>query len=403
MLIARQTLKLLIVYWKRFLLFVCLTALLCVATGLLGNFLLYGSQAVDPITLVVVDEDNSMETRLMYNVLSGSDAYKDFVLFQKKGIKEATAMLQRGDASAMLVLPPGFAQSVKGGENLPFTIFYSTATPLKSQLVRLYADAFTRILSTSQMGVYTALDYARQYGDSAQYESLFRSANLGYLGLFGQRDRLLVHQTLTSAGAAGVPAYYLIRALLFLIALSPVLLAELLQPLLSSYMLGTLARFRIGCVRLSLGGWAGIFPLYAGGGLLSAGLLWGLGRYFPGYFPPFRLSCLATLLMVAAALAALALLACLARSPTVGRLLLSCVCLAGLLVSGGIVPTDYLSEGVRQAGRFTFQYWAARLVETSLTGTIDPSALVRVLGFGCLYLLAAMAVLGYRQTRRDAL
>lgn len=403
MLIARQTLKLLIVYWRRFLLFVCLTALLCVATGLLGNFLLYGSQIMDPITLVVVDEDNSMETRLMYNVLSGADTYKDFVLFEKKSIREATAMLQRGDASAMLVLPPGFAQSVKSGENLPFSIFYSTATPLKSQLVGLYVDAFTRILSTSQMGVYTALDYARQYGDSTQYEILFRSANLGYLGLFSQRDQLLVRRTLTSTGSTGVLAYYLIRTLLFLMALSPVLLSDLLQPLLSPYVLGTLARFRIGGVRLSLGGWAGIFPLYAGGGLLFAGLLWGLGRYFPDYFPPFQLSCLAALLAVSAALAALALLVCLVHNPTVARLLLSIVCLVGLLMSGGIIPTDYLSAGVRQAGRFTFQYWAARLMETSLTGSMDSSALLTVLGFSCLYLFAAMALLGYRQTRRDTL
>ena len=402
MFLFKHAVRTVLIHWKRFLFFVCLTALLCVATGLLGNFFLQDA-AVEPITLLVVDQDGSPESILVYNAIADSEQYGEFLIIGLDTHDSALERLKQGEATAVAVIPEGFAQSVMTGENMALSVWYDRASPLKTQIVNIFAGAFTDMLKTSQIGVYTALEYARAHGTADEYQAMFLESNLGYLGMVVQREALFVTKEVSATGQVGIFAYYLIHALVFLLLLSPVLFLEVLRPTFSAYVIGSLRRLGVPPRRVSAGNWAAIFLLYlAAGGLLAAAFLVLKGLY-PELMPQMSLAVLPMLLVVLAAVSAFALfIAALCHSAVAGGMLLSALALVSLLLSGGIIPKAYLASGVQTAGYVTLHSWAVRLLSAGSLGQIDPAALLMVAAFGGLFFAAATMLL-HRQGRRGVL
>ncbi|WRS28780.1 ABC transporter permease [Oscillospiraceae bacterium MB08-C2-2] len=386
--------------WRRFALFIGLTALLCIAAGLLGRFFLTQQRAVEPVSIVLVDLDDTTETRMGFQLLSGMESYSQLLVFEKQEQLKAQEMLRNGLITAVVTIPQGFTDSIKSGVNTPFRLEYSEKTPLKSQLVAAFAQSFAEMLKTSQAGVYTALEYGREQGDDTLYPMLFQSINLEYLRLVGYRDDLFIRQTLSVTASMDAMDYYILCALVFLLGLSPVLLLESVLVLQCPGVTGGLRRAGIGNFRSSL---ALLAALWAAclcvGGSLSL-LLWAFaqvgGLAFAPTFPFF--AGLAVILLAVAA--ATLLIARLLPSPGAGSLCTALFSLAALLVSGGIIPTDYLSPRLQLLGRLTLNRWAVPLLGEGLAGRTDWKALGQT-GLWALLLFITAVALAWLRSKKE--
>jgi len=394
MFIVRHILKLFLAHWKRFAAFLCLAALLCIAAGLLGVYFSETVRRVEPVRLLVVDQDNSLESRLLYGMLSGSESYAGILELEKAGLESATRQLEAGQAAAAVVLPQGFSASVMSGENKPFTMLYSSASPLKARLVQAYADAFTDMLRTSQISVYAALEYAARHGDADQYQAMFMQSNMAFLRRVGERDQLFDKQTLTATGQVPVFAYYLVHALVFLLLLLPLLLPDILRRALSPAVTIRLRQLGTGRAKVVLCSWAAVLLLLLP---VDAAVLFALVR-LTGAAAPALLAPLLVFTMVLDAYGLFAALLC--KTASAGSLLLSLLAVAGLLAGGGVLPSDYLAPWAQAFGRFTLQHWAARGLHGGVTGQFAALPLAVMAGFTCLLLLGSALLLRRRDERR---
>ena len=373
----------------RIALFVCLTALLCLTAGLLGSFILAGESA--PITIAIVDEDDSLESRLLLNYLESAHQGSELLALV---ITEATAadeMLRTGRASASILIPHGFMAGVLDGTNPPFTVTLDPATPMRAELVRLFATVYADMLRTGQQGVYTALDAARQHGTGEQWQEMFRAANMRFLMAMINRESALKETELTPTGRVSAALHYGAAAFVFLILLGVCLFLDSWARAASRPVLRRISAL--------------------GNHWLSTGLLYTLGAAIPigvsslllvlgalGANAAFGLALagwVALLAILPLILCAGAFLSATSRvfgQGVGGHTFVFLYGLAGLFLSGGILPPAYLAPAIAGLGRLTPHYWLTRLLSYALAGEINQAALAGSLAFAALF--AVITVVG---------
>ena len=391
MFIFRFTIQTLCAKWKRVLIFIGLTALLCVIAGLLGQYFLSGGGKIDPITILVVDEDHSMESMLVYNMVSNLEDYKELLVFEQMEADAAVDALKANKASAVVTIPKGFTENVKNGRNLPFTISYNLSTPIKSAFIRYYADAFTRMLTASQTGVYAALDYAREYGDQAQYAAMFQTINMRFLSTVLNRMQMLTIYEVSVTGTSGAFQYYATHAYIFIMMAGLLLFTDLLQYNLSKRNLLKLGLTGVGSIRIVLGTAVGVFSLLLLVSILFGGLGFAAAAYLHLELPmqvDWILPSAVFLMLICLGIMGTLLALLFQRMFTAG-IFISLFSLVSLVLSGGIIPLDFFADKIQMAGKCTPQYWLARLLNSSFGGQADYGALLAVCAYaGAAFILA---------------
>ncbi|MDR2904052.1 MAG: ABC transporter permease [Clostridiales bacterium] len=387
--------------WQRFALYICLTVSLCVFAGLLGSYFLYGEKAVDPITILLVDEDDSVESRLFYSIVTSMEDYKTLIVFEKADGAFAADAIAENRATVAVTIPEGFAESVKNGENRAFAVTYNAASPIKAALVKRFIGAFTAMLQASQIGVYAALDYTRETGDAAAYAEIFRGINLRYMNVVLNRSGLFDPETVSATGEAGLFVYYAFAAYLFVLFAGALLFIDVLQRVFRRETLVKLSRFGTGSLRIAGESLCAVFTVLV---LINAVLLglycaaerllgFSAGLDFTGQL-------LAYIPLILLAVSAFAVLTA-ALLPTVqpAGIFVSTLTLCFLILSGGIVPVQYFPEGLRFFSRFTPNYWAARLLTDGSAGrfVFENAAYVTLAAIG----MAASAALLIKKRMRS--
>lgn len=385
---------------KRILLFVCLTALLCVAAGLLGNYLLYGG-AMDPVTIALVDEDNSFESRMLLNYLEDYDDYREVLRFVRTDEAAANAMLESGEATAAIQIPPEFVAGVMDGRNNPFTITLSRQMPMKAALVRVFADVYADMLQTGQQGIYTALSATRDLGTDEQYREMYRTANLRYLSAILNRLGMQAEREVSATGGSAA-AYYSAAALVFLLLLGSILFLDVWAGASSREVLLRLAAkgnnpAATGLMYVV----TGMIPFLAAGILLAAGIVaanlvfdWGIAVSLP-----LGAALLVLVLCSGAFMVAAARLFGGGASGSVFVFVFSCI---GLFLSGGVLPTAYLAPLLAAAGKLTPHYWLSALLRDGMAGTLNAMALMVSLVFALLFAaIAVLSIAGGGKARRQ--
>ena len=374
----------------RIALFACLTALLCVSAGLLGSFLLGGQMGIPPITIAVVDEDDSMESRMLVDYLEEMQQARALLRFVQTQRAHSREMLDTGEASAAIVIPAGFMAGVMDGSNPPFTVTLDAASPMRAALVRLFAQVYVDMLRTGQKGVYIALDAAREYGSAAQQQEMFLAANMRFLSAMLGRASVLEPRELGPTGDVSVATHYAAAAFVFLTLLGACLFLDIwaraaarpvllrLRPLGGRrlhtgfcYVAGACVPFGAALLLLALGGAAANAAL---------GLVAGLSL-------PLIVSLLMLMLCGAGFLAAVSRVF---GGGAGGNVFVFLYGLGGLFLSGGIVPPAYMAQPLAALARLTPHYWLTRLLSHSLGGQLDTAALLGSVAFAAL--LGALAV-----------
>lgn len=137
----------------------------------------------------------------------------------------ARAEVQSGAASAAVVLPEGFLDSIYSGENLAPTLILDETHPLEGYLARWAGECAIGLLMDAQTGV-TAVREAyqarRAAGDRPEksQKKVIEEINLVYIQAALGRSDVLRTTTVTATGALAPGDHYALSALAYLALLS---------------------------------------------------------------------------------------------------------------------------------------------------------------------------------------
>ena len=380
----------------RILLFACLTALLCATAVLLGSFLLSGEGAIEPITIAIADEDNSIESRMLTSYLQGIDQDHRLLNLMQSGTPEAENMLAAGQASAVIVIPEGFIAGIMDGSNPPFAVMLNAGAPMRSGIIRLFAGVYADMLRTGQQGVYIALDAASEHGRTEQWQEMFRVANLRFLTAMLNRESVQETRTLNPAGETGVALHYGAAAFVFLMLLGSSLFLDIWARVSSRPVLLRLGAMGAGKLKIGLCCLAGAVAPFGTAclllvlGVAAANHIFGLGLAVSTELLP------ALIMLVLCGAAFLTAVSRLFGQGPGGSVFVFLYGLAGLFLSGGILPPAYLAPALTALGRLTPHYWLGRMLSHGLVGQIDLDAL-----FGSLAFIVFFALISLWSILRD--
>ena len=391
--ILRLSVALTRAHFLRIVIFVCLSALLCVTAGLLGSFLLGGEGVVQPITVAIVDEDDSIESRLLVGYLEDMELESGLLRFEYTDRAHSQSLLDAGAVSAAIVIPQGFMAGVMDGSNPPFIVTLDAGSPLRAAVIRLFALVFADMLRTGQQGVYIALDAARVHGTAEQWQEMFRTANLRYLAAMLNRNTLLDERELSPTGEVSAAVHYGAAAFVFILLLGATLFLDVWARAASKPVLLRLSALGVGRLRGGLCYLAGgcvpfgatllLLALFGG----AAGALLGLGVLFSAPLV------LALVLLTACGGAFLVAASRLLGQGAGANVLVFLYGLVCLFLSGGILPPAYMAPALTALGRLTPHYWLSRLLAGGLSGQLDIAALAGSSAFVMLFAGVALCAL----------
>lgn len=181
------------------------------------------------IGVVVWEEDRL--TRMAFQYVENLESASQICHFVQMPENEGFRALEEGEIVALIVLPEQIVQGIMDGRNPTVDIFFPKNAGLEAMLLRELTESGAGLLRVAQAQIYGAYDTAAAYGMMEQLsvmESDIDSYNLAFA-----LDRLAVYdtETVSATGRMSVLQYYAASgAVLFLLfsgmALYPVMRRE---------------------------------------------------------------------------------------------------------------------------------------------------------------------------------
>ena len=310
---------------------------------------------------VVVREDDRV-TRIALQYVENLESASQVCHFIQMPEEEGFLALEKGEIAALVVLPERIVQGIMDGRNPTVDIFFPKNAGLEAMLLRELTESGAGLLRVAQAQIYGAYDTAAAYGMMEQLsvmETDIDSYNLAFA-----LDRLAVYdtETVSATGQMSVLQYYAASgAVLFLLlsgmALYPVMRRE---PLafrrqlarqgtggiwqgFCQWMSGFVCMELLICVLWLLWTAAGVMAPEAVGkiteALVGRGSAGSMGMKI-GMF----------LLVTVTVSTYIYLLYSMAGSRTGSILLICLISVVMVYLSGGLIPSVFLSETVQKVG-----------------------------------------------------
>ncbi|MBD5502813.1 MAG: ABC transporter permease [Lachnospiraceae bacterium] len=310
---------------------------------------------------VVAREDDRV-TRMALQYVENLESASQVCHFIQMPEEEGFLALEKGEIAALVVLPEQIVQGIMDGHNPTVDIFFPKNAGLEAMLLRELTESGAGLLRVAQAQIYGAYDTAAAYGMMEQLsvmETDIDSYNLAFA-----LDRLAVYdtETVSATGQMSVLQYYAASgAVLFLLlsgmALYPVMRRE---PLafrrqlarqgtggiwqgFCQWMSGFVCIELLICVLWLLWKAAGVMAPEAVGkiteALVGRGSAGSMGMKI-GMF----------LLVTVTVSTYIYLLYSMAGSRTGSILLICLISVVMVYLSGGLIPSVFLSETVQKVG-----------------------------------------------------
>jgi ABC-2 type transport system permease protein len=160
--VVKNDLKLFFKDWKAVVLFFGLPfAFISLFIFVLSPFLTH-NRFVDFFSVAVIDNENTLESRMLTNQMINADTSMAVVNIIKATEDEAMEMLKNGQITAAIIIPEGFVKSMSEGENKPFKVIADSSRPLQANLIKNFMQSYADMVSAAQNGVMTAYVYYKE-------------------------------------------------------------------------------------------------------------------------------------------------------------------------------------------------------------------------------------------------
>ena len=206
-----------------------LVLLLCYGVAAAGSLLLAG-EGFTPITLVISDDSDDAMLEQIVSYIGEMSDIRSYARLIRASSLEARRLVSGGEASAALVFPDGFLQSVDSGEDLSPLLILDASKPIEALGISLLAESAAAMLTNAQKGIYftaeayfTADALFGQNPDVPDFDSMIWDINLKYVSWVLDRSEIYQTRLVSPTGSAlSISRHYVLGALLFFAFITPV-------------------------------------------------------------------------------------------------------------------------------------------------------------------------------------
>ena len=327
--------------------------------GIAGTLFLTDGVLTRPISIALVDLDNSVESRMILSAIVDEPDYIDLIEFVILTQEEARFAFDDGYFTAIITLPEGFAHGMQTGRNIPFSVKLNDERPLASALVQVAVESFADMLRSSQIGVYITLNFANTQDISrAEFDRVLMAVNMRFIGLVMNRQEVFIHDYQSVTGGLAIWQAYLIAMFCALMLCVSFAMTGAMRQIYGKFSVLKLKRMGVSPLKLFLACFTAIFLLFF---TINIGVwLW---------LFDFNISINAALAMVVLTAGFASFAAMITFVFTSAFAAGSfCAVFAGvsLFLSGGIIPIDFFSDELRMISDTVFNTWAVRLMSAVL-------------------------------------
>ena len=387
MFVTRLYLKSIAAHIRRFVYFGLSMTLLCILAGSLGRYFLYSS-AVEQLHILIVDEDNSMESNLFFNVISSNESYQLAMTFEQVDYEQAVQAVQANTATAAFIIPKGFTEDVKSGVNPPYRVLLSDNQPMHAMVIEFFSDSFAQMLKAAQIATYSTLRLAGEVGGAEVRAEVFMPINLKFISFVLGREVLLEPQQVSITNSLSVYEYYFFSVFFLVCMLSSILFVDIIHKN-SAYTVQTLVRMGRSCLFYHTSLLAALTVAFF---LLQVGLLaviFALTRAVSlqiTWSACVLLAC-AIVSLYTACLTVLA--AFVGQNQLVSCGFLTVLAFASFLLGGGLLPVSFFPAGIKALAAFDVNFFLINLLGNHITPVDGLKALLPLV---LVYLLSLRAV-----------
>ena len=350
-----------------------------------------GSDAFKQPTVAVVDEENSLLSRMIIGFVEGSDFVAPLFRVERAKEKEALRRFADGTCSAVICLPENFVEDVSYGRTSSGTILLSGALGSYSYIVESAARFGEKMLAAGQYGVFAGEELIRDYGKSKQeHEQFLLAVNTKLLkeALNSNDNYYEILMTDYDGTSLSAENYYLTAWIAFVLSLSGLFFWKLYRTDMKQATVTRLLVYGVKEWQMAFG--KVLFPF-----LFQAVLLFIAKLLLPapetGMWATALFSAVLALLITGSISFAFAVNM---KNEVVVSAFLS---FFGLLLCGGVIPRPLLPKGISLLGDLT----PVGVVRALLTPCFGGETNVWVYVVALVYLVLAdgMILLGIRRIR----
>ncbi|WP_162297811.1 ABC transporter permease [Halalkalibacillus sediminis] len=126
------------------------------------------NEELGEVELLVIDEDDTLETRALISQLENDETLTGQVRFIKTEEELSSVMDTSSSYAAIVRIPSGFTDQLRSGVNEEIDVFLNESTPFSSQLAQTLLSSGENYISAAQAGVNTVNRYYIQEMDSSE-------------------------------------------------------------------------------------------------------------------------------------------------------------------------------------------------------------------------------------------
>lgn len=347
--------------------------------------ILYGETVLGRISVGVVlpKEDTMAQMAVrMLGSLDSVDSLCDFVFMEEEEAEEA---FETGQVMGIMQVPEGMVEGIMDGSNPPVSILLA-AGGLESVVFRELTLAGARTLGAAQAGIYAGNQLLKAAGWQEQIPKLEEDLNKIYLSYSLPRANYFRRELVQASGDVDSLPFYGVSALVLF------LLLEVIP--VSGYLTGEsccleqkLKLLGVGPLWLRFAKTAGLGLLLMASGLIFCGGAWGLGLFH------FSWAALLSLCFMCILAASMSLFFYECTKSLMGLVMfLTSASMILLFLSGGMVPSIFLPQGIRRISAFLP---TTRMLECGISlvlGKADWAAWMKTAGYGAVFWILAAGV-----------
>jgi len=324
--------------------------------------ILYGDEKVGRIQVAVVKPEEDLLAEKVLDMIESLDSVNGLCTFTYLDEKTGMDGLRSGDYFALMKVPEGLVEGIMDGSNVPVVVVFPERAQLEAAVFRELTEAGGSILGTAQAGIYAADEYLYGNDLSVLVPKAEEDLNRIFLSYALDREVYFRKETVNAGGTVGIAAHFLIAASTMILFLTGIPAA----PMMRTNGLALRQKLAVAGV----GNWmqAAVRGVCLWGALVILALVPFAFAVHEQYivFSAVNLG----RLTAACGAAAIWVLLCyeMCRNSAAAILVLFCTVVVMMFLSGGIVPSVFLPEAIREIGTYLPTNVVMELLKRMVTG-----------------------------------
>lgn len=312
---------------------------------------------ISPITLVIVDQEQSFYTNLFIQKITETPSLEQNIEIIKSSKEEGYKLLKENKAGGMVIIPDEFTSNMQKSIFDPIIVIGNHKKPLEAAIIKEGMESATNLMSAAQSAVFTIVHYGMEQGLTPdQVDQVFQKAAISFsLKALGRGQ--LFSQTIKTPWMDLQASYFYFSSILILfLSLYGLQGMYLYMSQKENKIITRMISTGLPLWKIILGKWLALtFFLF-----VHANLIVWLCKLMKLFEISGEIGLAILLLLITSScISSLTLIiSMISKNSYLASMMIFALSLLGVFLGGGLIPYSYMPSFMEQFGKFTLNYWS---------------------------------------------